>query len=46
MMSATIHAGARSSCTSEMNAADVSSLSAIGSSICPSQVTCRRRRAR
>ena len=46
MMSTTIHAGARSSCTSEMKAADVSSLSAIGSRICPSHVTCRRRRAR
>ena len=46
MMSATIHAGARFSCTSEMNAAEVSSLSAIGSSIWPIQVTCRRRRAR
>ena len=31
MMSATIQAGARSSCTSEMNAAEVSSLSASGS---------------
>ena len=36
MMTATIQAGARSSCTSEMNAADVSSLSASGSIIRPS----------
>ena len=46
MLSATIQAGARSSWTSEMKAAEVSSLSAIGSSICPSHVTCRRRLAR
>ena len=35
MITATIHAGARPSCTSEMNAADVRSLSAIGSIIRP-----------
>ena len=46
MMMATIHAGARSICTSEMNAAIVSSLSASGSMNCPRAVTCLRRRAR
>ena len=46
MITATIHAGASSICTSEMNAAEVSSLSASGSIICPSRVTCLRRRAR
>ena len=36
MMIATIQAGARSICTSEMNAAEISSLSASGSMTCPS----------
>ena len=43
---ATIHACTMSSCTSETNAAVVSSLSAIGSSSWPSTVICLRRRAR
>jgi hypothetical protein len=46
MMTATIQAGTRSICTREMNAADVSSLSASGSIIWPSAVICPRRRAR
>src|SRR4051812_23227549 len=46
MITATIHDCARSSCTSEMSAADVSSLSASGSITCPSGVICLRRRAR
>ena len=46
MITATIHAGARSICTSEMSAAEVSSLSASGSMTCPSAVICLRRRAR
>jgi len=46
MITATIHAGAISICTSEMNAAEVSSLSASGSIIWPSGVICLRRRAR
>ena len=46
MMMATIQAGAASSCTSETSAAVMSSLSAIGSSNCPSIVICWRRRAR
>ena len=45
MTTATIHAGAAPICTSEMNAAVVSSLSAIGSINWPSVVTCLRRRA-
>src|SRR5438270_234103 len=46
MITATIHAGARSICTSEMSAADVRSLSASGSITWPSAVICFRRRAR
>src|SRR6184192_2327924 len=46
MISATIQALAISICTSEMSAADVSSLSASGSITCPSGVICLRRRAR
>ncbi len=41
----TIHAGAMSSSTSEMNAAEMSSLSAMGSSSVPSVVISPRRRA-
>ena len=46
MITTTIHAGARSSWTSETSVAEMSSLSAIGSSTWPTQVTCCRRRAR
>ena len=45
MMITTIHAGTRCISTSETNAAEISSLSAIGSSRMPSVVTSRRRRA-
>ena len=39
MMITTIHAGARPSSTNDMNAAEINSLSATGSSSCPSGVT-------
>lgn len=42
----TIQAGAHFNSTSEIKAAEVSSLSATGSSSMPSVVTCLRRRAR
>ena len=45
MITATIQAGAASIWTSEMKAAAVSSLSAMGSINWPSVVTCLRRRA-
>ena len=40
MITATIQAGASSSCTSDTSVAEMSSLSAIGSSTCPTQVIC------
>ena len=46
MMMTTIHAFARPSSTREMNAADISSLSAIGSSNAPSRVVLFIRRAK
>src|SRR5579885_2519215 len=46
IMITTIHAGIRWSSTSEMKAAEVSSLSAMGSSRIPSRVICPRLRAR
>src|SRR5258706_9643 len=45
-MMATIQAVASSSCTSEISAAVINSLSASGSMTCPNAVTCFRRRAR
>ena len=41
-----IHPGSARTCTSEISAADTSSLSAIGSSSVPMVVTCFQRRAR
>ena len=45
MIITTIHPGTRCISTSETNAAEISSLSAIGSSRIPSVVTSPRRRA-
>ena len=46
MIRIAIHPGIIRTCTSEINAAEISSLSAIGSSNVPTVVTCFQRRAR